>query len=282
VESGLVVLDVDPRHGGEETLRAAANGGFPVTLTVITGGGGHHYYFAHPGGNERIKNQQPLDGLPGLDRRGDAGYVLAPPSRHASGRRYEWGDPSALVALTLARCPDWLASDAVNGNGGEPRAPVDVAAALAGVPEGERDDTIFRTACKLRYAGVPEETATDLVVLAASRCTPPFPEATAREKVHRAYGKYPEGKGSAADNGGSPAAGATTEKPGRPRSTAGKYFSSSGSFVPALLADDIQAEHTFVASPCTGPPNSGWRWNPLSSGGLHDHITLTRKEDWRR
>ncbi|HEV7686449.1 MAG TPA: bifunctional DNA primase/polymerase, partial [Acidimicrobiia bacterium] len=50
--SGLVVLDLDPDHGGDTTLEAllAEHGPLPHGLVVRTGSGGRHFYFAHPGG----------------------------------------------------------------------------------------------------------------------------------------------------------------------------------------------------------------------------------------
>lgn len=62
--SGIAVLDVDPRHGGTESLAHLEKkyGGLPVTARVATGGGGLHVYFAHPGG--RVPNRSQLDGLP--------------------------------------------------------------------------------------------------------------------------------------------------------------------------------------------------------------------------
>ncbi|MGD8325046.1 MAG: bifunctional DNA primase/polymerase, partial [Gammaproteobacteria bacterium] len=50
--SGLVVMDVDPRHGGRESLRMLEreHGPLPQTVESITGGGGRHVYFTHPGG----------------------------------------------------------------------------------------------------------------------------------------------------------------------------------------------------------------------------------------
>ena len=86
--SGLVVLDVDPRHGGEASLERLEreHGPLPVTLESRTGSGGRHLYFAHPGG--LVRNKVAL--ATGIDLRGDGGYVVAPPSVHASGRRYAW------------------------------------------------------------------------------------------------------------------------------------------------------------------------------------------------
>ena len=49
--SGIVVLDVDPHHGGEESLNVleACHGALPKTVEAVTGSGGRHLYFAHPG-----------------------------------------------------------------------------------------------------------------------------------------------------------------------------------------------------------------------------------------
>jgi len=88
--SGIVVLDVDPRHGGNESLdRLQSEGGMlPITVTVCTGGGGFHFYFQHPGGT--IRNRTNV--RPGIDFRGDGGYVVAPPSNHASGDVYRFDE----------------------------------------------------------------------------------------------------------------------------------------------------------------------------------------------
>jgi hypothetical protein len=93
-ESGLIVIDVDPDHGGAdswETLRRAHD--LPDCVMVGTGGGGHHAYFAWPVGDHwRITiGQGDRSSLaPGIDHRGDGGYVVAPPSNHHSGRAYFW------------------------------------------------------------------------------------------------------------------------------------------------------------------------------------------------
>lgn len=100
--SGLVVLDVDPRHDGDETFaRAEASlGSLPRTVSTVTGGGGAHYYFLNPGGS--------LRGVlgDGLDVRNHA-YVLIPPSVHPSGAKYEWDEHPDEISI--ARLPEnWL------------------------------------------------------------------------------------------------------------------------------------------------------------------------------
>ena len=85
--SGLVVLDIDPRHGGLESLHdiEEQHGPLPVMPTVITGSGGLHLYFRHPGG--RVPNRVSI--FPGIDLRGDGGLVVCPPSVHVQGS-YRW------------------------------------------------------------------------------------------------------------------------------------------------------------------------------------------------
>lgn len=69
--------------------------------TVITGGGGHHVYVAVTGSGNRAGL------LPHVDWRGRGGYVVAPPSLHVSGRRYEWFPGWGLIR-DIAPAPDWL------------------------------------------------------------------------------------------------------------------------------------------------------------------------------
>jgi hypothetical protein len=103
-QSDLVVLDVDPRHGGDDTLaeREKQWGALPATIEAETGGGGWHYFFPHCGGTLRGKLGA------GLDVK-DHGYVVAPPSLHPSGRPYVWGVDGHPDDVPLALLPDeWV------------------------------------------------------------------------------------------------------------------------------------------------------------------------------
>lgn len=90
--SGIVVLDVDGEAGERSMVKLAERfGAPPETLTARTGGGGRHLIFVHPGEGRKIGNRQGLGWKDSkLDVRGDGGYIVAPPSFHASGRCYEW------------------------------------------------------------------------------------------------------------------------------------------------------------------------------------------------
>src|SRR5690606_215593 len=85
-ESGIIVLDVDPKKGGDLSLVRLVERDGPIVYVAHVHTGGHrpgdHYYLAHPGG--RVKNGTNAfgDDFPGLDVRGDGGFVVAPPSLH--------------------------------------------------------------------------------------------------------------------------------------------------------------------------------------------------------
>jgi hypothetical protein len=91
--SGILVIDIDGDRGGFESMQRFD---LPETLTVETGNGLHLYYL-HPFGEVDIPNCH--DGLArGIDVKGERGNVVAPPSRHASGRHYRWRDPAAPIS----------------------------------------------------------------------------------------------------------------------------------------------------------------------------------------
>jgi hypothetical protein len=99
VPDGLLLLDLDPRHGALEDPRV---GQLPVTLMAWSGrgDGGRHLYFQRPGGRLWAK------GLPrGWEFKTSSGYGLLPPSLHpATGKPYRWDD----VRVPPAPLPDWL------------------------------------------------------------------------------------------------------------------------------------------------------------------------------
>jgi hypothetical protein len=103
-DSGVWVLDIDGEEG-EATLRAleAQHGPLPPTVEAITGKG-RHLYWRWPTGRV-IRNRQVSTVMPGIDVRGDGGYVLAPPSIHPSGRIYSWSVDSNDC---FEDAPEWL------------------------------------------------------------------------------------------------------------------------------------------------------------------------------
>ena len=112
----------------------------PATVEVITARG-RHVYFQMP--ETPVRNSAGKI-APGIDVRGDGGYVLAPPSIHPSGKRYEW---SVDCVSAFAAAPDWLLAKITdaNGNGAAPTPLSEWRALIAsGVAEGSRDNTVAK------------------------------------------------------------------------------------------------------------------------------------------
>lgn len=92
--SGMDVLDIDSRHGGDAWL-AANMANLPITRTHHTLNGGLHLFFKHRAGIRNSANKI----ASGVDVRGDGGYILWWP---ASG--FEVQNEGVL-----ANWPEWLA-----------------------------------------------------------------------------------------------------------------------------------------------------------------------------
>jgi hypothetical protein len=182
--SGLVVIDLDTAEAKEKLKQLSPSLNFSAVPRSRTGKG-WQLFFQHP----RVITPNRAGIIAGLDLRGDGGYVVAPPSIHPNGKQYRWEVP---INGELPELPPELLTLISSPNGSESgyRERFNTAQALAGVSQGQRDETLFKLACKLRGADVPQEIAENLVIEAARNCQPPFDENVALEKVRRSYGRY--------------------------------------------------------------------------------------------
>lgn len=162
-----LVVDVDPRNGGDASLRAlVADCGLDLGACphVATGGGGHHYYLRKPKGFATVGR---LLQYPGIDFKKLGGQVVAPGSVHPdTGRRYEsefWmlgpdetpEAPPALLELLRVRQVEMPTGTGDADRWGEV-TPDQLAAALADLPpddygEGTHDDW-FQLMCACHHA----------------------------------------------------------------------------------------------------------------------------------
>lgn len=162
-KSGLFVVDIDPKNDGANSLTTLLNtyGDFPDTANQKTGSGGDHFLFKVP--DEPIKTRR---GFPdkGIDICGDGGYIVAAPSIHPNGNRYEWvTDPAELK-----ESPQWLIDMLISTTD----APVRMAGTF---PEGQRNDQLFRAGCSLRSKGTSKrELGAELHSINAYQCAPPL------------------------------------------------------------------------------------------------------------
>jgi KaiC/GvpD/RAD55 family RecA-like ATPase len=158
--SGLLVVDWDPRNGGERPPM------LPETMEVLTGGGGGHIYFRL---SEPARSKS--DVMPGIDIKADGGYVVAPPSRHASGRGYEWEVNHHYEEVEVADVPAEVLA-LLNPN----QVPTPVSESRT-YREGGRNEFLTSIAGFLRQKGIGEaRIAEHLLLLNSSSCAPPLQE----------------------------------------------------------------------------------------------------------
>ena len=101
VGDGLVVVDIDPRNGGRDTVVGLGIRP-PETVTVLTGGGGEHWHFKS---HNSIASQ--VLG-PGLEVLAEGKIAILPPSLHPSGEHYQWEIDFGPDDMVPATVPDWL------------------------------------------------------------------------------------------------------------------------------------------------------------------------------
>lgn len=172
--SGLAVIDVDPQHGGTESLGQLESDYHPLppTLEARTGGGGRHLYFRYP--KRELRNRVGL--RPGIDVRADGGVIVAPPSLHPSGKHYVWAPGAGPDEQAPARLPQWLddlLQDPEPG-GGHPAA-YWRGIAREGVAEGARNNTIASFTGHLLFHGVDLDVVKELLLAwNRDRCRPPL------------------------------------------------------------------------------------------------------------
>lgn len=169
-ESGLLVLDVDPRHGGNESLQDLEEtyGSLPKTIEAVSGGGGRHFYYAYPQGRT-ISDNVGLLGA-GLDIR--ATSIIAPPSKHISGGEYAWKEGHEPGKTQLAELPDWLL-DRLQQN----ITPSVPEISEGKIKEGQRNETLFQAACCLRGRGLDQKAIeATLQWVNVQQCEPPLDE----------------------------------------------------------------------------------------------------------
>lgn len=174
--SGLIVIDIDPKFGGDDSLAELEqrHGPLPDTVEVLTGGGGRHLYFRHPGGD--VHNRINL--VPGIDLRGDGGVILAPPSIHPNGRPYVWEVSHHPEDVRPAAMPAWLLALATAGADRRGHSVEHWQALLqGGVDEGARNQSLASLAGHLFWHGVDGRIVLELLsAWNQARCRPPLGE----------------------------------------------------------------------------------------------------------
>lgn len=180
ITSNITVLDIDPKDNGHVNLAQLEEeyGKLPQTLRARSGSGGQHIFFNYLGGfkNSAGKIRE------GIDIRTQGGYIVAAPSLHVSGNRYQWIKHDS----DIAEMPEWLK---VLLREASKKSTKLVASGEGMIPEGQRNSTLFGLACSLRSKGLAEN-----AILAAAQginqrsCNPPLEESEVARIVESAAG----------------------------------------------------------------------------------------------
>ena len=198
-QSGVVVLDVDMKHGvnGEASLRAleAKHAPLPATVESITPHGGRQLWFKAP--QFDVKNSVGKLG-PGLDiRGGDNGYVLAPPSfvRDKDGAGgYTWSVDSSNE---FADAPGWIFPSAEVTQLDTKRPAEHWVRIARGVSEGTRNQDLASLVGYLLRKGIDPQTTLELSLGWNLRCTPPQDEQDVLKTVESVLEKEIKRRGRA-------------------------------------------------------------------------------------
>lgn len=196
--SGLLVVDVDGPTGEETIVGLQLRHGRLPDAPWVRTGGGWHCYVAWPGGTDSLQSAGRLG--PGVDTRGAGGYVIAPPSLHVSGRRYEWSSPGPVEAAPawLLQClrppaapgPRPWAAGASGRRGAAGAALAGACRVVAGAPAGCRNDRLNWASWRMRErvaAGeLDPDDVTRALLSAAAACG--LPPAEARRTIDSGLG----------------------------------------------------------------------------------------------
>jgi len=137
-------------------------------VITTTGTDGQHYYFKHPGGH--IRTGAAVFG-PGVDVRGDGGYIVAPPSIHPNGNIYTWKSPPDGNG-SIAVAPEFLVTTLTQP---KPQKQ-ETAETLYPIPDGERNATLASLAGTMRNRGMSQKAIEAALLEENKNCDPPLEE----------------------------------------------------------------------------------------------------------
>ena len=100
--SGLFVVDCDTPEGYQETMKLIPDA---VTMPMVKTPRGQHLYFKYPEGSG-LTTRTAI--MPGVDYRGQGGYVLCPPSVNGHGGQYTWMEGKSLYDIDPPELPKAL------------------------------------------------------------------------------------------------------------------------------------------------------------------------------
>lgn len=206
--SDLIVLDADVKkhHEAAEYLKHKH---VPDTIKNHTHNG-IQYVFQYPA-DLNVTNIVALGGVPGIDIRGDGGYIMVAPSMHPEGTQYKWENPKEGSLLKTA--PEWLLDAIVlHKTSREKDKKYDYSRAFSdGIPDGMRNNTLTSLGGKLKAGLEFDEALLILESINQTRCKPPL-QSTEVESILKSVYSYENGHSAAAEGFNSKVLEAAIEK----------------------------------------------------------------------
>lgn len=201
ISGGIVAIDMDvdkekDKDGYHAFLKWCDENFLvlPDSWLSITGRGGYHLIykslFPVPTRNGWLED---------VDIRANGGYIVAPPSIHPNGTRYEWEqNPEEYQLVTTDDIDVEFVMNSILADTKSNTEPLKVPDEI---PEGHRDEIMFKLACKYQAMGMSDsEMEAALKVANQERCKPPLTDKDIRQKLKQAQ-KYAKGENvSVSDN----------------------------------------------------------------------------------
>lgn len=197
VSGNIVVLDVDMKNGKNGRLSIdiwqSEHGDLPETVMANTPSGGVHYFFRveDPG-----KYKNTVEAIPAVDIRGDGAYVLVYPSGvGGDGKMYTWRHGvSCTEAEEVAEANESVLELLSLNSRGAANRQQDAAKRqrvdMHHVPEGQRNDTLFRFASKMVGSGISRDAALEGARAEVATWDNPLPDFEIVKTVDSAYNSY--------------------------------------------------------------------------------------------
>jgi hypothetical protein len=182
-------LDVDPRHGGDDTLFALErqHGSLPHTLMSHTGGQptGNHFFFTS---TVPVQNKAHIG--EGLDVQGPGSYVIVPPSIHPeTGTPYIWDLVDGPDDIAPQPAPPWLEQLVSQASPSVSRVIIDHNGTI---PSGDRNNQLAYRAIAMRRAGLSLDSIYAALAVENQQCTPPLDDAELRQIAYSKLSYMPD------------------------------------------------------------------------------------------
>lgn len=189
--NGIAVIDIDVgvdnngvKKYGEDSIKQwqQENGQLPDTITAISGKGGRHLYYRT---GDKCSSKAGV--IPNVDIRADGGYIVLPPSMHPNGNRYRWDNGFDIAEIANANDNVYKLIGKSNTKSTHNRISDNI------IPEGSRNDTLYRMGCSMQGRGVDDDVIyKKLCNINNSQCKPPL-EDNELLKIYNSVIQLPKG-----------------------------------------------------------------------------------------